>query len=195
MCVKGFACRRVRQYSDITSSKFIKEARLRGSGSVMAANTDCKAEEGETETVPVNAVALGVVSNNALPKEYIHIFSESVSEYTRPGRYSGGRYARAVSGGASCSKTLPRSVSSSVCGVTTGPALEPPTTPPFERKRSWRAWAAWQSRAHVSAAASPVPRRVRTSPATTASPGPPVTSVGILTHCRSVRHSAATYAP
>lgn len=50
----------------------------------------------------------------------------------------------------------------------------------LERKRSWRAWAAWQRRAHVSAAASPVPRRARTSPATTANPGPPVTSVGIL---------------
>ena len=43
----------------------------------MAANTDCKAEEGETETVPVNAVALGVVSNNALPKEYIHIWNQN----------------------------------------------------------------------------------------------------------------------
>lgn len=43
----------------------------------MAANTDCKAEEGETETVPVNAVTLGVVSNNALPKEYIHIWNQN----------------------------------------------------------------------------------------------------------------------
>lgn len=53
-----------------------------------------------------------------------------MSEYTRPGRYSGGRYALAVSGGASCNKTLPRGVNSKVWGVTTGPALEPPTTPP-----------------------------------------------------------------
>lgn len=80
----------------------------------MAAKTDWSADEGETETVPVSAATLGVVSNNALPNEYIHIFSESVSEYTRPGRYSGGRYARALSGGASCSKTLPRGVNSNV---------------------------------------------------------------------------------
>ena len=57
-------------------------------------------------------------------------FSESVSEYTRPGRYSGGKYALAVSGGASCNVTLPRDVNSRVCGVTTGPTPEPPTTPP-----------------------------------------------------------------
>lgn len=61
----------------LTSSRFIKEARLRGSGSVMAANTDCRAEEGETETVPVNAATLGVVSSNALPNEYIHICNKN----------------------------------------------------------------------------------------------------------------------
>ena len=58
---------------ELTSRRFIKEARLRGSGSVMAAKTDCRAQEGETDTVPVKAVALGVVSNKARPSEYIHI--------------------------------------------------------------------------------------------------------------------------
>lgn len=52
----------------------------------------------------------------------------------------------------------------------------------LDKKRSWRAWAAWHRRAHVSAAASPVPRRASTSPATTARPGPPVGSVCILQH-------------
>lgn len=51
----------------------MSEARRQGSGSVIAANTDCKADEGETETVPVNAVTWGVVSSSALPREYIHI--------------------------------------------------------------------------------------------------------------------------
>lgn len=40
----------------------------------MAAKTDWSADEGETETVPVSAATLGVVSNNALPNEYIHIW-------------------------------------------------------------------------------------------------------------------------
>lgn len=57
-------------------------------------------------------------------------FSESVSEYTRPGRYSGGKYALAASGDADRSMTLPRGVNSKVWGVTTGPTPEPPTTPP-----------------------------------------------------------------
>lgn len=39
----------------------------------MAAKTDCRADEGETDTVPVRAVARGVVSSKARPNEYIHI--------------------------------------------------------------------------------------------------------------------------
>lgn len=67
----------------LTSRRFIKEARLRGSGSVMAAKTDCRAEEGETETVPINAATLGVVSNNALPNEYIHICNQNEINFYR----------------------------------------------------------------------------------------------------------------
>lgn len=51
-------------------------ARLRGSGSVIAAKTDWSAEEGETETVPVKAATRGVVSSRARPSEYIHIYRD-----------------------------------------------------------------------------------------------------------------------
>lgn len=62
-----------RNKKKLTSNRFMRVARLRGSGSVIAAKTDCSAEEGETETVPVKAATRGVVSSRARPSEYIHI--------------------------------------------------------------------------------------------------------------------------
>lgn len=50
----------------------------------MAAKTDWSADEGETETVPVSAAILGVVSNNALPSEYIHIWKHRNSMWSLP---------------------------------------------------------------------------------------------------------------
>lgn len=52
----------------------MREARRCGSGSIIAAKTDCSAEGGETDTEPVRAATRGVVSNNARPSEYIHIY-------------------------------------------------------------------------------------------------------------------------
>ena len=59
-----------------TSRRVMRDARRRGSGSVIAARTDWRAEDGETETVPMSAVTRGVVSSSARPNEYIHICNE-----------------------------------------------------------------------------------------------------------------------